>query len=48
MTTQTITAGYRLLQEVEEAVHRRVVGQDATIEGLLIAILTGEKISLNA
>jgi MoxR-like ATPase len=46
MSTQTDTAGHRLLQEVEDAVHRRVVGQDATIEGLLIAILTGGHVLL--
>jgi MoxR-like ATPase len=46
MSTQTLTAGHRLLQEVEEAVHRRVVGQDATIQGLLIAILTGGHVLL--
>jgi MoxR-like ATPase len=46
MSTETITAGYRLLQEVEDAVHRRIVGQDATIEGLLIAILTGGHVLL--
>ncbi len=46
MSTETITTGYRLLQEVEEAVHKRVVGQDATIEGLLIAILTGGHVLL--
>jgi hypothetical protein len=38
MSTETMTAGHRLLNEVEEAVHRRVVGQDATIQGLLIAM----------
>ena len=46
MSTETITAGHRLLQEVEEAVHRRVVGQDQTIQGLLIAILTGGHVLL--
>jgi MoxR-like ATPase len=34
-------AGQRLMQGVASAVHRRVVGQDATVEGLLIALLTG-------
>ncbi|MQA90350.1 MAG: AAA domain-containing protein [Gemmatimonas sp.] len=34
-------AGHRLLQGVASSVHRRVVGQDATVEGLLIALLTG-------
>ncbi|MEQ1857800.1 MAG: MoxR family ATPase [Longimicrobiales bacterium] len=46
MSTETMTAGHRLLSEVEEAVHRRVVGQDATIQGLLIAILTGGHVLL--
>jgi MoxR-like ATPase len=46
MSTETMTAGHRLLNEVEEAVHRRVVGQDATIQGLLIAILTGGHVLL--
>jgi MoxR-like ATPase len=46
MSTDTITAGHRLLREVEEAVHRRVVGQDETIQGLLIAILTGGHVLL--
>ena len=40
------TAGYQLLREVEEAVHRRVVGQDETIQGLLIALLTGGHVLL--
>ena len=46
MSTETVTAGHRLLQEVEESVHRRVVGQDRTIQGLLIAILTGGHVLL--
>jgi MoxR-like ATPase len=46
MSTETLTAGHRLLREVEEAVHRRVVGQDDTIQGLLIAILTGGHVLL--
>jgi len=46
MSTETMTAGHRLLNEVEEAVHRRVVGQDATIQGLLIAMLTGGHVLL--
>jgi MoxR-like ATPase len=45
MITDT-TAGHRLLREVEEAVHRRVVGQDATIQGLLVALLTGGHVLL--
>lgn len=39
-------AGYQLLRGVEEAVHRRVVGQDETIQGLLIALLTGGHVLL--
>ncbi len=46
MTTETMTAGHRLLQEVEQTVHRRIVGQDATIQGLLIALLTGGHVLL--
>jgi MoxR-like ATPase len=46
MSTETMTAGHRLLNEVEQAVHQRVVGQDATIQGLLIAILTGGHVLL--
>ncbi|MEX2583181.1 MAG: MoxR family ATPase [Gemmatimonadota bacterium] len=37
----TEQAGFRLMQGVAAAVHRRVVGQDQTVEGLLIALLTG-------
>ncbi len=46
MATSTETAGYRLLREVEESVHRKVVGQDETIQGLLIALLTGGHVLL--
>lgn len=46
MPTVSETAGYRLLREVEEAVHREVVGQDRTIQGLLIALITGGHILL--
>jgi MoxR-like ATPase len=41
VSTQTQTAGYRLLERVADAVHLRVVGQDDTVRGLLIALLTG-------
>jgi MoxR-like ATPase len=41
-----MTTGHRLLQEVEQSVHRRVVGQDDTIRGLLIAMLTGGHVLL--
>jgi MoxR-like ATPase len=40
------TAGFQLLRGVEESVHRRVVGQDETIRGLLIALLTGGHVLL--
>ncbi len=40
------TAGFQLLRGVEESVHRRVVGQDETIEGLLIALITGGHVLL--
>jgi MoxR-like ATPase len=46
MQTSTETAGHRLLREVEESVHRRVVGQNETIQGLLIALLTGGHVLL--
>ncbi len=46
MSIPTETAGYQLLRGVEEAVHRRVVGQDETIQGLLIALLTGGHVLL--
>jgi MoxR-like ATPase len=46
MTTSTVTAGHRLLRDVEESVHEKVVGQDATIRGLLIAMLTGGHVLL--
>lgn len=41
MASRADTAGHRLLQGVARSVHRRVVGQDRTVEGLLIALLTG-------
>ncbi|MSR06861.1 MAG: MoxR family ATPase [Gemmatimonadetes bacterium] len=41
VTTQTATIGHRLLQRVADAVHLRVVGQDETVRGLLVALLTG-------
>ena len=46
MQTSTETAGHRLLRDVEESVHRRVVGQNETIQGLLIALLTGGHVLL--
>ena len=46
MSTETITAGHSLLKQVEESIHRRVVGQDATIQGLLVALLTGGHVLL--
>jgi len=45
--TETVqTAGIQLLRGVEESVHREVVGQDETIQGLLIALLTGGHVLL--
>ncbi len=41
-----MTAGHGLLTQVEESIHRRVVGQDATIQGLLVALLTGGHVLL--
>ncbi len=46
MSIPTETAGFQLLRGVEESVHRRVVGQDETIQGLLIALLTGGHVLL--
>jgi MoxR-like ATPase len=46
MSTSTLTTGHRLLQDVEQSVHERVVGQDDTIRGLLIALLTGGHVLL--
>jgi len=46
MSTITDTPGHRLLREVEESVHHKVVGQDETIRGLLIALLTGGHVLL--
>ena len=46
VSTSTETAGHQLLKGIEEAVHRRVVGQDETIQGLLIALLTGGHVLL--
>jgi MoxR-like ATPase len=42
----TETAGFQLLREVEESVHRRVVGQKETLKGLLVAFLTGGHVLL--
>lgn len=46
MSIPTETAGYQLLRGVEESVHRRVIGQNETIQGLLIALLTGGHVLL--
>ena len=43
---QVQTEGAQLLGRVGEAVHLRVVGQDAAVHGLLIALLTGGHILL--
>ena len=40
------TSGRRLLQGVADAVHLRVVGQNETVQGLLIALLTGGHVLL--
>ncbi len=45
-TEQTQTEGFRLLRAVSDAIHRRVVGQDDTVQGLLIALLTGGHVLL--
>jgi len=41
-----MTIGHSLLRDVEQSIHRRVVGQDDTIRGLLIALLTGGHVLL--
>jgi MoxR-like ATPase len=41
LATNIETSGRRLLQGVADAVHLRVVGQNETVQGLLIALLTG-------
>jgi MoxR-like ATPase len=46
VATETQTEGFRLLQGVADAVHRRVVGQNETVQGLLIALLTGGHVLL--
>ena len=46
MSIPVETAGYELLRGVEESIHRKVVGQDQTIQGLLIALLTGGHVLL--
>lgn len=43
---QVQTIGSHLLDRVEEAVHRRVVGQEAAVRGLLVSLLTGGHILL--
>jgi len=39
-------SGSSILEAVAEAVHKRVVGQEAAVEGLLVALLTGGHILL--
>lgn len=46
MEEQVPTLGHHLLGRVEEAVHLRVVGQEAAVKGLLISLLTGGHILL--
>lgn len=46
MEHATASAGSKILDDVAGAVHRRVVGQDQTVEGLLVALLTGGHILL--
>lgn len=41
LPVQTDSHGHRLLRGVADAVHTRIVGQNETVEGLLIALLTG-------
>jgi MoxR-like ATPase len=42
----TVESGTNILEQVAGAVHRRVVGQDEAVEGLLVALLTGGHILL--
>jgi len=46
LATSIETGGHRLLRDVERSVHERVVGQDETVRGLLIALLTGGHVLL--
>ena len=46
MEQATVGAGSDILRQVSGAVHRRVVGQDEAVEGLLVALLTGGHILL--
>lgn len=46
MATETQRDGYRRVQAVADAVHLRIVGQDETVQGLLIALLTGGHVLL--
>ena len=46
MTSVAPTVGRKLLEDVSTAVHRQVVGQDETVRGLLIALLTGGHVLL--
>ena len=46
LPVQTESHGYRLLRGVGDAVHTRIVGQNDTVEGLLIALLTGGHVLL--
>ena len=46
ISTAKEKAGHPILKGVEEFVHQRVVGQDETIQGLLIALLTGGHVLL--
>ena len=46
LVTSIESGGRRLLRDVERSVHRRVVGQDEAVRGLLIALLTGGHILL--
>jgi len=46
VTSVAQTVGRKLLEDVSTAVHRRVVGQDETVRGLLIALLTGGHVLL--
>ena len=46
MGQATGTSGATLLSAVSTAVHERVVGQEAAIEGLLVGLLTGGHVLL--
>jgi MoxR-like ATPase len=45
-TTASVTGGRDLVRQLTEELHRRIVGQEAMIEGLIIGLLTGGHVLL--